>query len=258
MMRVVERQLLLAGGAATVGRYGLADRLASLLQMFIAAPFSQVFFVRRFETLARRENQQELERALLIFVAVMAAASLAFSSFGPEILSIIAPSAFRGAAELLPWLALSFVLASLNLNIELGILYAKRTAIVPIIGMIALAASVSLNFVLIPLYGAMGAAVTAVIVGIVRLLLTAAANGRWGTPDVSTNWPRVIFVLTGATLLGILATSQSLAALTVTTLTIRAVLWLLFALALFVALVRNSFSMMVSRVLPKRSPAQGG
>jgi len=95
MMRVVERQLLLAGGAATVGRYGLADRLASLLQMFIAAPFSQVFFVRRFETLARRENQQELERALLIFVAVMAAASLAFSSFGPEILSIIAPSAFR-------------------------------------------------------------------------------------------------------------------------------------------------------------------
>jgi hypothetical protein len=68
----------------------------------------------------------------------------------------------------------------------------------------------------------------------------------------------VIFVLTGATLLGILATSQSLAALTVTTLTIRAVLWLLFALALFVALVRNSFSMMVSRVLPKRSPAQGG
>jgi O-antigen/teichoic acid export membrane protein len=188
----------------------------------------------------------------------MAAASLAFSSFGPEILSIIAPSAFRGAAELLPWLALSFVLASLNLNIELGILYAKRTAIVPIIGMIALAASSVLEFCFDPALRCDGGCRHCCD----RWDSAPASYGRgeraMGTPDVSTNWPRVIFVLTGATLLGILATSQSLAALTVTTLTIRAVLWLLFApRAVCRACAQFIFNDGVSR-FAKRSPAQGG
>jgi peptidoglycan biosynthesis protein MviN/MurJ (putative lipid II flippase) len=155
-------------------------------------------------------------------------------------------------------LGLSFVLASLNLNIELGILYAKRTTIVPAIGLIALALSVCLNVLFIPVYGAIAAAVNAAAVGFFRLLLTVAANRRWGTPEVRTHWAGVTFVLVVATSLGILTASPLLSQPGMTTIAVRALLWLGLVVAL---LLSPSFTAALGanpRFRFKRSPAQGG
>ncbi|GAC13706.1 lipopolysaccharide biosynthesis protein [Aliiglaciecola lipolytica] len=191
-------------GPAAVGVYSLGHRLASMLHMFIAAPFSQIFFVRRFETLAKGEDQSAFHRILLLFVAVMMFFALLLSLFGTEIVWLISPEAYLDVVVVLPLLGLSFVLSSLNLNIELGIFYNKKTWAIPLIGFITLAVGIPANYLLIHQFGIYGAGLALLFVNIVRLVTTVLINSVLGSPFITLDWSRASSIMTVGTVLGIL------------------------------------------------------
>lgn len=201
---LVERYYLNgAAGSAAVGLYALASRLASLLQMFIAAPFSQTYSVRRVETLVKGEDQAVYDRILLLFVLMMSLSSFALSIFGADLIAIIAPGAYAHAVQLVPLLGLCTVLASINFNLELGLHFSKRTWGLPIITASALAASLPLNWWLSMKYGALGTALALVGVNVVRIITTLAVNARFGSTKVRLDWPRAIAIM-GTTLVAAL------------------------------------------------------
>lgn len=195
-MRLTERYFLASlSGVTAAAIYGLADRLVSLLQMFIATPFSQIFFVRRFETISRGQDQEEFHSILLVFVAVMTLAGAGLSAFGAEILAVIAPPAYASAAVIIPVLAMGHILAAVNLNIELGIVFQKRTWIIATIGLASLVIAIVANFILVARMGPMGAAFAWFIVNLARLVMTVVANARWGHAAIRLSWPRAAVVL---------------------------------------------------------------
>ncbi|CAN5303040.1 oligosaccharide flippase family protein [soil metagenome] len=193
---LVERYYLnSAASAAAVGLYSLAGRLASLLQMFIAAPFSQTYSVRRVETLVKGEAQSPYDRLLLLFVLTMSMSSFALSIFAADLIAVIAPGSYALAAQLVPLLGLCATLASVNFNLELGIHYSKQTWALPITAAVALAASLPLNWWLSLQYGALGTAIALVAVNVVRLLMTLMLNARVGSREVALDWPRAIGIM---------------------------------------------------------------
>lgn len=219
-------------GAAAVGVYALAHRLASLLQMFIAAPFSQVFFVRRFETLSKGEQQSGLDGLLLVFVAIMCLAVLGLALFSQEILQLVAPNSYAGVAPLLPLMGVCFVLSSINQNYELGIMYQKKTQFIAAIGGISLIATLVLNSILVPVIAVWGALLSLLGVNLIRLMATLWANRLCGGALIRLDLKRamvmVLLVLAVAVLAN--ATAQNLSFLLGCVL--KGVLWLV-VMALF-------------------------
>jgi O-antigen/teichoic acid export membrane protein len=193
---LVERYYLnAAAGVAAVGLYSLASRLAALLQMFIAAPFSQTYSVRRVETLVKGEDQLVYDRILLLFVLLMSMSSLALSVFGADLIALLAPGAYAEAVQLVPLLGLGCVLASVNFNLELGIHYSKKTWALPVITAVTLLACVVLNWRLSLHYGALGTALAFIAVNIVRILTTVVMNARVGSRDVRLDWRRAVAIM---------------------------------------------------------------
>ncbi|GAA0856486.1 lipopolysaccharide biosynthesis protein [Aliiglaciecola litoralis] len=203
-LTTVERYYInLLVGPAAVGVYSLGHRLASMLHMFIAAPFSQIFFVRRFETLSKGEDQSAFHRILLLFVALMMTCAVLLSLFGTEIIWLIAPEDYYDVVIVLPLLGLSFVLSSLNLNIELGIFYNKKTWAIPIIGFVTLGVGIPANYVFISQFGIMGAGLALVAVNIVRISTTVLVNSVLGSPLIRIDWKRAIAIMALGTILGL-------------------------------------------------------
>ncbi len=238
-------------GAAVVGVYALAFRLASLLQMFIATPFSQVFFVRRFETLARGEPQSGLDSLLLVFVAVMSLAVLALALFSQEILQLIAPNSYAGVAPLLPLLGVCFVLSSINQNYELGIMYQKKTYYIALIGGISLAATVVLNIILVPMFAVWGALLALLAVNIIRLVATLRVNRLCAAALIHLDLKRAVVMLMVALLVAVLTHELTATLSLVFRLLIKSMSWLAVAVVLLFSTIMDPSIAKAARKLVK-------
>lgn len=195
-IRLIERYYLNSlVGVAAVGSLALANRLASLLQMLIAAPFMKIFSVRRFETLAKNDDQSIFNQILLILIAIISTSALFLGLFGSEIISIIAPNEYNNASIFIPLLCLSVILTVIARNFQLGILYQKNTKVIPIIAIISLCVSIPGNYYLISLYGSMGAVLAYLLVNIVRTCLVVLANCYVGASQIRLDWARATTIL---------------------------------------------------------------
>lgn len=194
-------------GASAVGVYALVHRLASLLQLFVATPFAQIFVVRRFETLVENKDQGIFNEILMIFVMVVSFFLLGMAIFSMDILYLIASKEYMDGVVLMPLLGVCYVLSSLNMNIEIGIFYTKKTTIVPIIGVVTLLISLPLYYWLIPELGMIGAAVALILVNSIRLFLTVIANYYVGTRSVSLDWVKAIVLISCCTIVGLYGTT---------------------------------------------------
>lgn len=235
-LTTIERYYInLLVGPAAVGIYALGHRLASMLHMFIAAPFSQIFFVRRFETLAKGEDQTTFHRILLLFIAIMTTAALFLSVFGTEIIWFIAPDDYYDVVMLLPLLGISFVLSSLNLNIELGIFYNKKTWVIPVIGFVSLGVGIPANYIFVSQFGIFGAALALLTVNIVRLASTVLMNSMVGSPFIVVDWKRAISIMVFGCAIGLAVNSLAASELGFMWLAVK-----LTVIAIFVVLLLKS------------------
>ena len=90
--------------------------------------------------------------AVLIGLAVMVAAA------APQIVRLLLPSPFHGAAAVIPIVATAVVLQGVYLLTSIGLNIAKRTEFYPVATGAAAASSIALNLLLVPRYGVVGAA----------------------------------------------------------------------------------------------------
>lgn len=194
-------------GAAALGAWALAQRVAYTIQAFISTPFAQAFLVRRLEVMESGGSQAALNRVLSGFLIVLGLAVFSVSLFGPEIVQLLAPRGFDEAVRILPLSALCVALAAANLHVEVGLLYAKRTGFISMISVLSLCATLPAIWIGIGWFGLAGAPLVQSCMLIVRIAVTWRVNRRHGVAGIGTGWVTGFAALLVLFLAGYLAMS---------------------------------------------------
>jgi O-antigen/teichoic acid export membrane protein len=138
-------------GAIGLGYYGLGLRVASLLKLFVIAPFLQIWNVRQLEELQEGNTSSELPRIFFRFMVGLMSLCVAISLFKDIIIQIIASDAYAPAASVLPWLVAVQVVIGLRSFSEIGLLHAKKTASLIPISLISLCLAIPTYWLVVTL-----------------------------------------------------------------------------------------------------------
>lgn len=167
-----------------VGIYALAYKFGFLISAVIAHPFSLIWGNRMHVIYREAGRDRMYNQVLSAYAIVLVAAGVGLSLFIDEVLAVISPEIYHAAAGLVPIIAAGYVLAALN-QLSMGPLYAEgRTGWVALATGIAAGANVALNFLLVPFYGALGAALAtlaafATLAVVTQYLAVRASPMRW-------------------------------------------------------------------------------
>lgn len=150
--------LLRHAGDAEVGIYSLAYRMALALGMLAITPFRRVWSARMFDEYASPIGWQTVGRAVRGQLSFYLFAGVGLCILREEVLGLLAPPEYGAAALLMVPLLLAFFFWNASNFVE-GSLYAfHRTALKPLLALASTVVIILLYSLLIPRFGAIGAA----------------------------------------------------------------------------------------------------
>ena len=143
---------------ATVGIYSLAYKFAFLLSVLAYTPFETVWTAQRFE-IAKQEGARELyARVFLYMNVVIGSIALVICLFIRDFLLVMSDHAFLPAYRLVPLLVAAQIVFIWAAYWTTGIYISGKTNVMARGALFLVAITLTLNFVLIPRFGAFGAA----------------------------------------------------------------------------------------------------
>lgn len=185
-------------GSAAVGVYTLALKVASLLQSFVVAPFAQIWIVRRLETLDAATDQQPFAAIFSYFLAVLSVAGLTVAVYSPELIALVSNPEYASAARIAPLMVLTFILMPIDMNFQLGILYAYKSRFMMWSSIGAALVNVASMYLLVPPYGVIGAAVAMNITSIARIAFTYYMGAKFCHSNVVFDAKAAFSLVVGA------------------------------------------------------------
>ncbi len=185
-----------------LGLYSLGYKFGGVLHGLILGPFQLAWMPFLF-SISKERNAREIYAAVLTYFTVAAMfVALALSILSKEVLMVMATPAFYGAYRVVPLIALSYLFYGCFSCVSAGMYLEKKTKYIPYIIGAAAALNLGLNYLLIPTYGMMGAAI-ATVSSYALLLVVALFVSRRFYP-ISYEWSRIgrIFLAAGLVYLG--------------------------------------------------------
>ena len=143
-----------------VGLYSLAYKFGMLPQLLIYAPFMRFWSVKRFEIMNEKNAGATYRNVFTYFCLIETYLALGIAVLIYDIVKIISPIEYHAAASYVPILLAAYVLNGIYDQLGIGLLIKKQTKKVALFALMTAALNLCLNLVLIPLYGAWGAACT--------------------------------------------------------------------------------------------------
>ncbi len=182
----------------TVGIYALAYQFGFLLASVSSAPILRAWTPQRHQqsTLPREERDKLYNQGLLLLTVVTLGGAVAASLFALPVLRVMADPAFHAAAAIVPLTVFAYVLQAWSDSFMFNFDVAERPSCISISTWITVVCCVALYALLIPRYGAMGAAVATVLAFIIRLSIYWVWSNRvW---PVTIDWmPHFSMVVAG-------------------------------------------------------------
>lgn len=146
-----------------LGLYSLGYKFGMVVQGLIVGPFT-LAWAPFLWSVAKEKNAKEIYSSVLTyFVLVGMFAALVLSVLSREVLMVMATPPFYGAYKVIPLIALSYVLYGCYFVLAAGLNLERKTKYLPFIVAVGAIINLGLNYLLIPSYGMMGAAVATVI-----------------------------------------------------------------------------------------------
>lgn len=146
-----------------LGLYSLGYKFGMVVQALIVGPFT-LAWAPFLWSVAKEKNAKEVYSSVLTyFVLVGMFATLVLSVLSREVLMVMVTPPFYSAYKAIPLIALSYVLYGCYFVFNPGMLIAKKTKYAALIVGAGAIVNLGLNYLLIPGYGMMGAAVATVI-----------------------------------------------------------------------------------------------
>ena len=169
-------------GAAEVGIYSLGYKFGMIVQLIVMA--IQTAWAAQMFAIAKEDGaERKFARIVVYYLAGLGFLGLGISVLSKEVLTIMSTPAFLPAYTVVPLIVLSYIAyGGVNMtNVALNI--KGRTELnAPIIIAVAIG-NLGLNYLLIPRFGMMGAAVATLVSYVVLLVIEVIVNQRvWRLP----------------------------------------------------------------------------
>lgn len=150
--------LRIYGGTDEVGIYSLAYRFGFLLSFLVGSPFGSIWDAEKFHV-AKKENAVSIyQNVFLVFSTLILFCAVGLSIFVDEFLMIMSAESFWPAARIVPVVVAAYVFQLWTSYGNLGIHLKGQTLKITYANLLSVLIITPGYFVLIPLYGAMGAA----------------------------------------------------------------------------------------------------
>jgi len=229
--RVAVKWLL---GMSDVGVYGIAARAASTMGLILSA-FGSAFTPLLLARYRDPETPAELARLFRVFLLLVLPMLTGLILFADEIVRILAPGAYHGAADVIPLLAVAALFSGMPMFTP-GMELARKTRLVAVIVVVTGFENVGLNLVFIPMMGVAGAALATMIsLGCGFAAYLVVSQRYYPVPH---RWPRLFTAAALAALTPLLARAIASIPLGLgAMLALKALLWLAVCGGLALALL---------------------
>lgn len=179
VLQLSDRYLLIHfRSLAETASYAVAYTLGSVVGPLVIVPFSLAWY-SMFYTIARKENAADLFRLVFRwygFVLLLAVFGLSLTA--TFLLDLFFPPAYHAAATIIPFVALSTMFYGLFDVVVVGVYIRRRLRFNFIFTPVAALLNVVCNLILIPPYGAMGAAIATLIAYATLTVLAYMVNQK--------------------------------------------------------------------------------
>jgi O-antigen/teichoic acid export membrane protein len=143
---------------AIVGVYSLAYKFGVIMWYLTVGPFMQIWEPKRFE-IAKQDNALPIfKKVFLYFNIVIISLSLFISLFVKDVLTIMSDHSYLEAYKIAPIIIVAYIFQTWTFYCNLGIYIKERSKYMAIAYIISAISVTIFNFILIPKYGAYGAA----------------------------------------------------------------------------------------------------
>lgn len=171
-----------------VGIYGVGARIASVVALLMAG-FQSGYIPIVFQNHAAPETPKQMARVFRYFLIMAISLVLLLAGFSKELLWVFTTTQYYGAWNTIPVLAAAILLANMYIFAP-GIFIARRTGLVAAVNVGVGLLNVSGNFLLIPLYGTLGAATATLTSSLMAFLVYVYCN-RLFYP-IPFEWRRIV------------------------------------------------------------------
>ncbi len=148
---------------AIVGIYSLGYKLASTVNVFIIQSFQLGYTPIAYKMINEPNAKRFYSKMLTYFVLALTFLSLIIAFISKEVLNAISSSDYSQSYTVVPIILLAFIFRGINYMFSLGFHIAKKTKQNAIIIVTTAILSIILNFILVPLIGMYGSAVSMLI-----------------------------------------------------------------------------------------------
>lgn len=191
---------------AEVGYYVLGYKIAQVMQIALAA-FSMGWAPLRYRISEGPEPQVVYRRLATYYTLAAAAISFAVAVFARPLVTLVAPSEYASAADIVPAIAFSYAINGLYIMAGTGMGIAKRTGPMAWIVGAASVVNFGVNLALIPVWGMRAAAATTVAAN----LLMCAGGWYWSQRVYPVDYDLRRLGIIAATWVGSVAAVMALA-----------------------------------------------
>lgn len=185
-----------------VGLYSLGYKFAFMISILIISPFGMIWQAQMFEISKKRNAKEIFSKFLTYFSLVVITAAFVLSIFIKDIISLIAPPSFHSAYNVVPIISLGYVFYGFYYFFQVGILLKKKTKFLGFTVLLSALSNIILNILLIPIFGAMGAAIATSLSFLFMSASTYIFSQR--LYQINYEFKRILKILVVATFLFIL------------------------------------------------------
>jgi O-antigen/teichoic acid export membrane protein len=210
-LRLADRYLIGSmAGLDQVAIYDVGYKVGALVSLVIG-PFRAAWQPFAF-SMAQKPEAPKLYRDVLSYLAAGCTfLVLGIVAFRRELVQLVAPASYAGAADIVPWVAAAQLFVASYVVLSIGPMITKRTRDLAWAAVSAGILNVLLNFLLIPRIGILGAALATSAAYLVLVILTYFISKR--SFPIPIDWRRMgLLLLASIFVLLLLATVERLQA----------------------------------------------
>ncbi|MDO9578418.1 MAG: polysaccharide biosynthesis C-terminal domain-containing protein [Candidatus Cloacimonadales bacterium] len=163
-----------------VGLYNLGYKIAGLLNVFFIQSFSLALFPLAFKMYNQKGDKRYYSKILTYFCYILFWAGLGLAFFGKEFIKVLTLNPdYWASYQVVPYIIFAYIISGAKYVVSLGLFLTKKTQYIAYNAIIAVMINIGLNFILIPKYKMIGAAIATVISFIILYMLTYLIANRY-------------------------------------------------------------------------------
>jgi O-antigen/teichoic acid export membrane protein len=162
----------------SVGLYSLGYKFAFMISLLIVQPFMQIWQQEMYEINNRDGAAEIFGRMYTYLFGIVAGTALLMSIFIKDVIEIISAPDFHGAWKIVPVIAFAYIFRATYLYFQMGMLFKSKTKGLSYVTLIGASFTIVLNIILVPQYGAMGAALATLGSYFILAVITYAVSQR--------------------------------------------------------------------------------